>query len=134
MLALTRKKGESLVVNNNIEITVLEIRGDQIKIGIQAPKDVPIYRKEVYLQIQESNKDAFESENVDALKRNGKLFFLDRDLKKLKYTSSRPLSSSHDALKNLYKTRYPIYKDVCDVRIDANCKINDVVNKILGGK
>lgn len=38
MLALTRKKGESLVVNNNIEITVLEIRGDQIKIGISAPK------------------------------------------------------------------------------------------------
>ena len=39
MLALTRKKGESLVVNNNIEITVLEIRGDQIKIGISAPKN-----------------------------------------------------------------------------------------------
>ena len=52
MLALTRKKGESLVVNNNIEITVLEIRGDQVKIGISAPKEVPIYRKEVYLQIQ----------------------------------------------------------------------------------
>ena len=52
MLALTRKKGESLVVNNNIEITVLEIRGDQIKIGISAPKNVPVYRKEVYLQIQ----------------------------------------------------------------------------------
>ena len=51
MLALTRKKGESLVINNNIEITVLEIRGDQIKIGITAPNDVPIYRKEVYLQI-----------------------------------------------------------------------------------
>ena len=48
MLALTRKKGESLVVNNNIEITVLEIRGDQIKIGISAPKNVPVYRKEVY--------------------------------------------------------------------------------------
>ena len=41
MLALTRKKGESLVVNNNIEITVLEIRGDQVKIGISAPKEVP---------------------------------------------------------------------------------------------
>ena len=44
MLALTRKKGESLVINNNVEITVLEIRGDQIKIGINAPMDVPIYR------------------------------------------------------------------------------------------
>lgn len=58
MLALTRKKGESLVINNNIEITILEIRGDQIKIGISAPKDVPIYRKEVFLQIQEENKKA----------------------------------------------------------------------------
>ena len=46
MLALTRKKGESIVINNNIEISVLEIRGDQIKIGVSAPKDVPIYRKE----------------------------------------------------------------------------------------
>ena len=48
MLALTRKKGEALVLNNNIEITVLEIKGDQVKIGIQAPKDVSIYRKEIY--------------------------------------------------------------------------------------
>lgn len=50
---IDKKKGEALVINNNIEITVLEIRGDQIKIGISAPKDVPIYRKEVYLQIQQ---------------------------------------------------------------------------------
>ena len=68
MLALTRKKGESLVVNNNIEITVLEIRGDQIKIGIQAPKDVPIYRKEVYLQIQKENEEAISVDNLEALK------------------------------------------------------------------
>lgn len=51
MLALTRKKGEALILNNNIEVTLLEIRGDQVKIGISAPKDVPIYRKEVYLRI-----------------------------------------------------------------------------------
>lgn len=68
MLALTRKKGESLVVNNNIEFTVLEIRGDQIKIGINAPKDVPIYRKEVYLQIQEENKASLESDKLQALR------------------------------------------------------------------
>lgn len=68
MLALTRRKGESLVVNNNIEITVLEIRGDQIKIGINAPKDVPIYRKEVYLQIQEENKASMESGKLEKLK------------------------------------------------------------------
>lgn len=68
MLALTRKKGESLVINNNIEITVLEIRGDQIKIGITAPKEVPIYRKEVYLQIQEENKAAGNTVDIEALK------------------------------------------------------------------
>lgn len=68
MLALTRKKGEALVINNNIEIIVLEIRGDQIKIGIQAPKDVPVYRKEVYLQIQKENEEASSVANLDALK------------------------------------------------------------------
>jgi len=68
MLALTRKKGEALVVNNNVEITVLEIRGDQIKIGITAPKDVPIYRKEVYLQIQAENKAATDATAADKLK------------------------------------------------------------------
>ncbi|MBD5554330.1 MAG: carbon storage regulator CsrA [Roseburia sp.] len=69
MLALTRKKGESLIINNNIEITVLEIRGDQIKIGIAAPKDVPIYRKEVYLQIQEENKAALQTDALEELKK-----------------------------------------------------------------
>lgn len=68
MLALTRKKGEALMINNNVEITILEVRGDQVKIGIAAPKDVPIYRKEVYLQIQEENKASFSPEGLDALK------------------------------------------------------------------
>ena len=68
MLALTRKKGEALVINNNIEIAVLEIRGDQIKIGISAPKDVPVYRKEVYLQIQQENQAALSIDGLDALK------------------------------------------------------------------
>ena len=68
MLALSRKKNEALVINNNVEITILDIKGDQVKVGITAPKEVPVYRKEVYLQIQESNKDAIDSENVDALK------------------------------------------------------------------
>lgn len=68
MLALTRKKGESLIINNNIEVTVLEIRGDQIKIGVSAPKDVPIYRKEVYIQIQKENQASIQAENLDALK------------------------------------------------------------------
>lgn len=68
MLALSRKKNEALVVANNIEITILDIKGDQVKLGISAPKDVPIYRKEVYLQIQEANKAAMEPEGLEALK------------------------------------------------------------------
>ena len=67
MLALTRKKGEALVINYNIEVTILEIRGDQVKIGISAPKDVPIYRKEVYLQIQEENKESISTNSFDVL-------------------------------------------------------------------
>ena len=69
MLALTRKKGESLVLNNDIEVTVLEIRGDQVKLGIKAPRQVPVYRKEVYLQIQKENEAAARVENLAALKR-----------------------------------------------------------------
>ena len=61
MLALSRKIGESIVINNDIEITILELKGDQVKVGIAAPKSVPIYRKELYLQIQESNKEAADS-------------------------------------------------------------------------
>ena len=68
MLALSRKKGEALVINNNIEVTVLEVKGDQVKIGISAPKEVPIYRKEIYLQIQDSNKEAMQAD-LEALKK-----------------------------------------------------------------
>ena len=67
MLALSRKKNEALVINNNIEITVLEIKGEQVKIGITAPKNVPIYRKEVYLQIQKANEEATNTEGIAEL-------------------------------------------------------------------
>lgn len=66
MLALSRKKNEAIMINNNIEITILEIKGEQVKLGISAPKEVPVYRKEVYLQIQESNKSALTAD-ADAL-------------------------------------------------------------------
>lgn len=68
MLALTRKSGESIVINNDVEITVLDIKGDQVKIGITAPKSVPVYRKEVYIQIQEANKAASNSDGMEVLK------------------------------------------------------------------
>ncbi len=67
MLALSRKKGEAIVINNNIEITILELKGDQVKIGITAPKEVPVYRKEVYLQIQQENEQAMSSDSLNAL-------------------------------------------------------------------
>lgn len=68
MLALSRKKNEAIIVNNNVEITILEVKGDQVKIGITAPKEVPVYRKEVYMQIQEANKEAVNADGMDALK------------------------------------------------------------------
>ena len=63
MLALSRKVNETIVVGNENEITVLEIKGEQIKIGISAPKSIPIYRKEIYLQIQEENQKALEADS-----------------------------------------------------------------------
>ncbi len=68
MLALSRKKNEAIIINNNIEITVLEVKGDQVKIGISAPKEVPVYRKEVYVQIQEANRAATDTAGLEALK------------------------------------------------------------------
>ena len=68
MLALSRKKGEAIVVNNNVEITVIEVKGDQVKLGISAPKEVPVYRKEVYVQIQKANEEAASAEAfIDAI-------------------------------------------------------------------
>jgi carbon storage regulator len=58
MLVLTRRKNESLIIGDNIEIEILSIDGEQVKIGIKAPKDVDIHRKELYLAIQKANSDA----------------------------------------------------------------------------
>lgn len=69
MLALSRKKGEAIVINNDIEITILEVKGEQVKIGISAPKEVPVYRKEVYSQIQAANKEAMTEPSPELLKK-----------------------------------------------------------------
>lgn len=70
MLALSRKQNESIMIGNEIEITVLEIKGDQVKIGVSAPKSVPIYRKEIYAQIENVNKEAVKGTiDIDAVKR-----------------------------------------------------------------
>lgn len=67
MLALARKLNESIIINDNIEVTILEVKGDQVKIGINAPKSVPIYRKELFEQIQKSNTEAAEVASPDNL-------------------------------------------------------------------
>lgn len=64
MLVLTRKKDQSIVINDNIEITVIEIQGDQVRLGINAPRDVSIHRKEVFLEIQEENRRAAKVGNI----------------------------------------------------------------------
>lgn len=62
MLVLTRKKGESIQIGNNIEVTVVSIEGDQIKLGIDAPQSVDIHRQEVYLAIQRQNSEAVHAD------------------------------------------------------------------------
>ena len=59
MLVLSRKKNESIVINNDITVTVVEIRGDKVRLGIVAPKEVPVHRQEVYNAIH--GKDATEA-------------------------------------------------------------------------
>jgi len=65
VLVLTRKKNESIVINDNIEITIVDVQGEQVRIGINAPKSVSIYRKEIFLEIQAENKKAAEIKSVD---------------------------------------------------------------------
>lgn len=68
MLALARKINQSIMIGNDIEVTLLEIKGDQIKIGISAPKNVPIYRKEIFDQIQQENKNAGQEIDVSKIR------------------------------------------------------------------
>lgn len=53
MLVLTRKSNQSIMIGDDIEVSVLSIMGEKVRIGIQAPRDVPVFRKEVYLEIQQ---------------------------------------------------------------------------------
>ena len=69
MLALSRKKNEAIGINNNIEITILEVKGEQVKLGIAAPREVPVYRKEVYIQIQNATREAVVADGMEALKK-----------------------------------------------------------------
>ena len=61
MLVLSRKINQSIVIGDNIEIMLVDIRGDQIKLGINAPKTVKIFRKEVYEEVENQNREASKS-------------------------------------------------------------------------
>lgn len=67
MLVLSRKKNQSIKIGDDIEITVLAVDGDQVKLGIEAPKNLDIHRKEVYLAIREENSQAAASVSVAGL-------------------------------------------------------------------
>lgn len=66
MLVLTRKLGESIAIDDNIKITVVQIKGKQVRLGIQAPKDTKIHREEVYRAIQDQNKQSASTSSDDA--------------------------------------------------------------------
>ena len=68
MLVLTRKRNESIIINDNVEVYVVDIGNDQVKIGIKAPKEVSIHRKEVYDNIKSQMKIAAQSDKVAELK------------------------------------------------------------------
>lgn len=61
MLVLSRKKNESIVINNDITIVVVEIRGDKVRLGVEAPKEVPVHRREVYDAIHRGSAPTSES-------------------------------------------------------------------------
>lgn len=58
MLVLTRKSNQSIMIGDGIEVSVLAIMGDKVRIGIQAPREIPVFRKEVYLEIQQERLEA----------------------------------------------------------------------------
>lgn len=65
MLVLSRKKGETIVIQDQIELTILSVDGDTVKVGISAPQHVDIFRKEVYLSIQQANRDSVGPQQSD---------------------------------------------------------------------
>ncbi len=64
MLVLSRKKNESIVINDDVKIVVVEIRGDKVRLGIEAPKEVPVHRNEVYEAIRQSSDEQANNDGV----------------------------------------------------------------------
>ncbi|MGI9556779.1 MAG: carbon storage regulator CsrA [Solirubrobacterales bacterium] len=66
MLVLTRKTNQSIMIGDDVEISVLSVSGDKVRIGITAPRDVPVFRKEVYLSIQAEKEQAAADSSEDS--------------------------------------------------------------------
>ncbi|MBZ4685895.1 MAG: carbon storage regulator [Desulfomicrobiaceae bacterium] len=67
MLILSRKVGESLILGEDIRITVLAVRGQQVRLGLEIPAEVPVFREEIYLKVREANTAALETDEHDLL-------------------------------------------------------------------
>ena len=73
MLVLTRKSNQSIMIGDDIEVSVLSVMGEKVRVGIQAPRDIPVFRKEVYLEIQQerAGEGSPRTEVDEALRRLG---------------------------------------------------------------
>lgn len=66
MLVLSRKKNESIVIGDDVTIMVVEIRGDKVRLGVEAPKEVPVHRREVYDAIQRKREEGDEKKDTES--------------------------------------------------------------------
>ncbi|TWT37920.1 hypothetical protein Pla123a_38750 [Posidoniimonas polymericola] len=72
MLVLSRQRDESIIIGDNVVITVVDVRGDKVRLGIEAPVEIPVHRREVYEAIQRENRRAAETSTEDARQLGGK--------------------------------------------------------------
>jgi carbon storage regulator len=80
MLVLTRKSNQSIMIGDEIEISVLSVMGDKVRIGIQAPRSVPVYRREVYVAIQREREDELMAADTELIVTDTELIVTDTEL------------------------------------------------------
>ncbi len=65
MLVLTRKLGQSIIINDNVEVTILEVKGESVRIGVEAPREVAVYRREIYEEIKRENQNTAKQSSLE---------------------------------------------------------------------